>query len=124
MSLEGDLYWLLTNNAAIVVLVAGRVYPLDLPQLPVLPAVVYQSISTVPTYSQSGNSNLPQTRVQVSCWATTHTAVISLAKAIKNVLEGRTLIGSGFVQDERDVPEPETEYYHRIVDVLIWHSDA
>jgi len=79
---EEGLVTYLSENVELTGLIGDRLYPLALPQSPTMPAVVYQEISAVPEYSQSGYSDLERTRMQFKCWANT----LLMAKQIKAVL--------------------------------------
>ena len=65
----------------------ARLYPVNLPQGYVTTqgsAAVYEIISTVDEHTLSDRSGLVQSRVQVSTYAATHNAAITLAREIKN----------------------------------------
>lgn len=68
MSLETALYSHLSGDAALSALVGTRIYPVILPQQPVLPAVTYQRIGAV--REQTIARNVPGTmpRYQFSVW--------------------------------------------------------
>lgn len=125
MSLETTLVTLLTGHAGLGALIAGRLYPLALPQTPTLPAVVYSRISTRRIYSQSGFSNLSRPRFQFDCWAATYLGLLALVAQLIAALE--SLAGDGisvaFVENEIDMPEPLSQSYRRTVDAFIWYGE-
>lgn len=125
MSLESKLFALLPAHAGLGALIAGRFYPIALPQSPTLPAVVYSRISTQRTYSQSGFSNLSRPRFQFDCWAETYLGLLALVEQLIAALE--SLTGDGisvaFVENEIDIAEPLSQNYRRVVDAFIWYKE-
>ena len=69
---------LLTSNVAVAPLVAGRVFPVILPQAVTYPAITYQTITGASTYSMDGSSELANPRFQFDLYATTFDAVTQL----------------------------------------------
>jgi len=122
-SLEADLFADLCADPALAALIGTRVYHGPLVQGATLPAVTYQRISTAPDYSHDGGSGLAQVRIQCNCWASTAVGAIALAAALRAVVEGRTLLGVCFVENELDDYEPDTCHWRRIVDLMIWHRE-
>ena len=53
MNLEGAIYLHLSNDVSVVALASTRVYPLTIPQGSTLPAIAYQLIDDVPTYTHA-----------------------------------------------------------------------
>ena len=84
--IETVLMGILKNDAAITAIAAGRVYPVILPQGAVMPALVYQQISSSEPYTCSGPVGLIDIRFQITCWAASHNQVVNLAAAVKNAL--------------------------------------
>lgn len=84
MSIASLLRSELITNAGTSALVSTRVYPLQLPQPPTLPALSYSRVSSS---GQNGTSNRKESRWQIDCWASTHAGVTALAAAVKTAME-------------------------------------
>jgi hypothetical protein len=123
VSLESDLVAALEADTALRALVGRRIYPLRLPQKPTLPAVVYRRIDTPTDYSHDGPGP-SQPRFQFDCWAETLAAGIAVAAALRTALATLNSVGTRnvMISDELDLSEPDTGYYRREVDALIWHQ--
>lgn len=122
MTLEAEIVTELERNSDLQALIHGRIYPMLLPQNPELPAVTYSRISTTPLYCQEGNAQLVRQRLQFSCWAMSHQEAATVAAAVRRALEGR-VVGVAFADNEIDFYEPETGYYHRALDMIIWSQE-
>lgn len=118
-SLEEDIISALGASGGLLSLISNRAYPVKLPQNPVLPAVTYQIISAVPTYSHDGDSNLDFTRVQFTVWATTFSGLKSVEEQLRTTL--RSLPG-GRVSNKTDGYEPTTQTYQRTIDIIVPHA--
>lgn len=117
MTLEEQVVSLLT----VIPSIAGRVYPMLLPQSPTLPAVTYSRVSTTHMYAHEGNVGLAHQRLQFSCWARTHKEAAEVSLVVRQSLEGR-VVGVGFADNEIDFYEPDTKLYHRALDMIIWNE--
>jgi hypothetical protein len=118
MTLAAVLRSALIADAGVAALVAGRVYPVQLPQGVTLPAVRYQRVSNS---EQLGSSVLRETRYQFDAWAVSHVGATSLAEAVKALWEdwrGDAAVKWARVANELDDYDPETDSYRVIVDVL------
>lgn len=117
MSIATLLYSQLVGTSGVTALVGTRVYPVTLPQTPVLPAISYQRVSNT---EQNGTSTLRTTRYQVDCWAVSYSAVQGLAAAVKTALEEWTS-GSSVkmteVINEIDDYEPDSGLYRVSIDM-------
>lgn len=138
MTIEASLYSELTSDGTISGLVSTRVYPLYAPQDAALPYIVYQFISRVTHYSQSGSTGLKTPRVQIRSVAATYDGAQTLAAAVESVLSGfsgtmggvgGTSVGAGFLDNEFDdyearlLPFEADLSAHEIVqDYIIWHQ--
>jgi len=68
--------------------IEDRVYPLPLPQGIDLPAVTYQDISDVPSYSNGNDTCYSRKRYQVDVWASTRTEAGRVAIQIWEAMSG------------------------------------
>lgn len=118
MSAETAVYTRLTTHAGTAALIGTRCYPLRLPQKPVLPAVVYQRISSS---GRAGTSDRRVVRYQFSCWASTYAGVKALAEQVRDALEyyADATIRLGRVVNEIDDFDEGTELQRVILDVFV-----
>lgn len=125
MTILDDIYDSMVTHPGLGALIGTRCYLFDLPQEPTLPAVTYLRISSVTEYSHSGDSNLQHARWQINCWAGTYTESFNVAQQVKNVLNGwagphgQPAFQDGVV----DRSDPETGFYHIVVDAMIWWKE-
>jgi len=68
-------------------LVSSRVYPLQLPQKPMLPAITYQQVSAVRVRNLRGRAGKVRLWVTINCWADTQLAAHNLADSVKALLD-------------------------------------
>lgn len=69
--------------------VGTRVYPDVLPLTPVLPAVVYQRITTRRLHDMQGPDGLPRARMQLTIWADSAINASSVAALVRGRLDGQ-----------------------------------
>lgn len=92
----------LTGAAAVMAIIGNndspetaRLYPMVRLQDPALrvdlPAITFQEIFVNTNPSVDGDTaGLDQTRMQVDCWAKTHTAAMALADAVRTAMAAQT----------------------------------
>jgi len=103
-----------------------RVYPLVLPQNPVLPAVTYRVLSTTATHLFGTDADVEAVRVQVDCWATSYSAVRALAAEVSAALNRYSGTVNGIVvrdvllQTELDLHEEDTGLRRVLQDFIIY----
>jgi hypothetical protein len=85
--IESGLISLLNADATMSGLIAGRIYPLVLPETPTYPALTYRTISSVPTLDLNGNVIESKTRIEFTAWSTVYSDCKTIQKAIRNVLD-------------------------------------
>lgn len=117
--IEQDVITVLNASAAVQAICGQRIYALVRPQDDILPAAVYQRVSTVPINSLTGFSGLDAVRLQITCYASTLLAAKQLAAEISMALNGASSLKSTRVM-ELDGQDPETKDFHVIVDFNIW----
>ena len=126
--LEKGLVAYLENHAGLNALIAGRVYPLRLKQNATLPAVVYQRITTAPTYSQEGDSHLDEIQMQFACWGSTLLTVKQIAEELRVALSGfagtmgTETVGGSFLINQHSDDDPDTGLSREIVEFSMWHN--
>lgn len=115
MPLEQQIFAALNGATA----AGARVNPAAaMPQGGVVPAITYTRISNAPTVALGGRSNLDEVRVQVDCWDTTHVAVQTLARAVRDLLEAQTF--KALMQNDFDAYESDTQLYRWSMDFRCW----
>lgn len=123
MSIEARLYAALTGHAGLSALVGTRVYPIQLPQVPTLPAVTYLRISTVPVqHRQNQTPTYSQARFQLDGWAAGFDAMIALRKQIRLAMGTFGSTSSPTVAllvGDRDILEAEPERWRCVLDYRI-----
>ena len=136
MSLESDLFTFLTStNAAVSALISTRLHVGFSPQGEALPKMVMNRLFTNRLQKLEGSSDLPDTRIQFSCFAVNQVGAIALADALRGALNdysavmGSTTIQHASLVDETDLfnPSPEAHRkrtYGRALDFSIWYEES
>ncbi len=114
----------LVANVPLAALVSTRIYALQLPQNPTLPAITYQVISDVHEVVQSGPVGFPSARVQYNCYGVTLEAAEAVYQALRLAVDGYAGMMGGVkvwlasVANKIDQLDPDTKRYKAIVDVI------
>jgi hypothetical protein len=129
--IEEALYSLLANTPSIVALVDDRIYPNGGAEDDRYPLVTYEKIRGASEQSHDGISGLAHPIFQINCFASKYSDTITLAEAIRLLLQGYrgTVAGveiqsSRFLGDQDVGRDPETKAYARVLDFEIYHSEA
>ncbi len=80
----------LAGHSAVIAACGGRVYPLQIPQGKLLPAVVYQRVTTTPDTTMQGYQSESVT-VMVNSFALKFSDAKTLAKAVRAAMAGAPL---------------------------------
>jgi hypothetical protein len=135
MSASKALRARLIDDATMFGLVGNRIYPGRAPQKPTMPYVVYHRISTVRSATlDTGNTKVPEVRMQVDVVATTQSEVETILNQMRLVMDnfrgtssGVTVLGVS-VDDEQDQPEfyegSDTVFYHSSLDFSIIYRES
>lgn len=133
MSIEYAIHALALADGVIGASVGTRWYPAPLPEpIPqsgatIYPAVTYQQISQVNLSSHQGNSNLAQTRLQISLWATLDDDGTRLRDELKRVLRDyRGTVGGDRIDrimwaNDVAIYDPTTQIHQRAIDLMVYH---
>lgn len=122
----------LLADPVISTLVGGvRVHYGRLPQNQTEPSVVFNKISEVGDYVQTGDSDLNQIRMQVDAWAQSTDAATQLSDAVRDKLSGgRGMVEFGtdsvtirgmFVASAHDDYDSVAHLYRASRDYFIWY---
>lgn len=128
--IEEQLVTLISDDADIAALISDRVHPLVLPQLPLLPAIVYQRISTRDEQSHAG-PGLVVPRFQFSCWGATYKSARTVYAALDALLDGyrdanMAVLAAGARDDEDETTRAEQDLgrVRVIADYFVHHVKA
>ena len=130
MSLETALRAYVLADAAIAAAVGARMYPRRLPQVPTLPALVYQRIDTRRLHDLDGPDGLPRPRVQITVWAANVQGATDTAALVRGRLDGYrgawgdVTVGSCLCVGERDLDDPETGRMGVAQDYMIQYQEV
>jgi len=118
--LEAGVFQLLSTNAALQALIADRVFFVKMPaKETLLPAVVFQIITTRTVYSATGPSGFRFVHVQFDSYAEAYSDAVAISRLLRTALAAfvgplpdGTLIHGSIVMNEMDMPyEPGTSGY-------------
>lgn len=127
----------LLADAAILALVATRVFPVKLPQATTLPSIVYQRISGMGSHHMQGASGLARPRMQIDCYSLSADTATVLANLVKERIDGFSgnmpwgenspaediIIQGIFFADERDDYDDATKLFRLSRDYFVWHAE-
>lgn len=134
MSLESAIVALLTADVTISAAVSARIYPDWAPAGAVLPMIVYNRQTTTRVQAAEGSIGMVLATIEISCWAKTYMAVLSLASAIRLCLDKYAGISGGVtiscvrLDGESDTPlvEPGNEQMNEYginLDFSVWYRE-
>ena len=120
MSYQSDIYTALTGASAITALVSTRIYADVADGSATAPYLVYQFISAGGETTHDGERDTEFPLAQINCWASGKAAAITLADAVRTLLEGNTIAGdsaSSFQHSNRfGTYEPDTKLFGEILE--------
>lgn len=129
--LEPQLVSHLQNDSQLSVLIDGRVYPGHLPDPYLVPAVVYQRISTVREVDYSGAIIAPsEARFQFDVWSKSQGQTRTVAGALRASLLGFAggmgpfYVGIPRQTNDLDMFEDDTNLYRVMTEFIIWHDEG
>lgn len=126
MEALADLRTFLLADGDISSTVGTRVYPVQLPQNPTLPAIRYNVISSQNYPTTPGTKGLRRPRVQIDAYATTYSAAVQLADYIEARLDsyrgaaGTTSIQGAFLVNGEDFFDSNQKAYAVSRDYFVW----
>lgn len=113
---ESQVYQLLKNNATLITLVNGRVYPIVAPQNVVKPYITYRVVSGLKLQCMSGQIYQGSYRMQLDCFSTTYSNVKAISEAVKSALIGFLDSNNIDIIDDYD---DESQLFRQIIDFNI-----
>jgi hypothetical protein len=128
--LADAIYSRLTGFAGLSALVVSRVYPVNLPQNPAVPAVTYQKIGGESEQGMAADHGMTHPLVQFDCFAATYSAAWAVARQVRNALErwsgseaGVTILDTLIEREGQDIYEDDVKLFRVSMDYTIWHRD-
>lgn len=134
--IESALYSLLTSSSAITTQLGTRpagdtgVYPVTIPEDPVLPAVSYKVIASIDSPTLDNPIGLTRTRFAIECWGTTYADAVNTRNIVTAALAGyrgvvSTPIGDVAIQNilrvtNGDVFADVPRQYTARLDIYVW----
>lgn len=125
MSLGAQIFTRLSAAPGVAALVGSRVFPNELPQDVVVPALVYVVVADRPESSLTGAvaSLLRAARVQVDAYARTSLAAHQLADAVEAAIGDLREPSPGLsveLEASRDLFDHETRFYRVQMEFTVW----
>jgi len=128
MSIEADMVTYILTLTSITDIIGARIYYQKLPEVPTLPAIVYNRISSPRSRTHDGDSNLSKPRIQYSCWGETPENVMSLADAFEDEFKsfsgtaGSSTVYATIVENRLSLIDEESKFYHIPIDLMVQHN--
>jgi hypothetical protein len=132
-SLEEAVASHLAGFAGLSSLVAARLYPVQLPQAPTLPAVTYFVTSGDTKYRHGGSTGFAETFLQIDAWANTYGAAKAVAEQVRLAMITFTGTIASFavhhadkvnVTDLLEKDEAGRVTHHIALDYSVRHAEA
>ncbi|MCL5995496.1 MAG: DUF3168 domain-containing protein [Chloroflexi bacterium] len=128
MTPEEALVALLTGDTTINTMIGARIYPLVVPQTSIRPAIAYQVISNVPSYTHDGPADHARERIQLTLEGNSYAQARALAGEVRRKLGGYRgvvgdlTIGSSFIENDVDSYAETTRLPVVRMDVVMQHN--
>jgi hypothetical protein len=104
-------------------LVGGRCYPLQMPQSPDYPTIVYSRIASAPQNRLEGGASLDQVRIQVDCYAETYDGAKTLSDSVRSAMQAAAFKAT--LQSDMDIFEGELKNIYRVMmDFYVWQHNT
>ena len=131
MNVDESLYARLSTYAGLIALTSTRIYPVELPQTPTLPAITYYRVNA-PTEHVMGEttSDIERATYRIQCWGATMTSARAVAAQVIAALDGFSGLLGGATgvrcwvtrTNSLDLDDPDTSWMRRILDFEIWNT--
>jgi|LakMenEpi03Aug12_release.lakeMendotaPanAssembly.Ray.scaffolds.fasta_scaffold669702_2 hypothetical protein len=106
---------------ALKALVSNRCYPLQMPENPTYPAIVYSRIAGTPFNVLDTSASIDQVRMQVDCYALTYDGAKTLSDSVRGAMESAAFKGT--LQFDTDLYESEVKVYRVVMDFYVWQKN-
>ena len=126
---------LLTSNATVQGIVAGRVFPVNMKQGETRDSIVYTRITEFESYHMLGPTGLVSARFQFDAWSMSTDKAQALADAVKECLGtfsgqiqldgslGYVNVRGIFLVNGRDDFDPASLMHRMSRDYFVWYAD-
>jgi len=119
---------LLEATTAITDLVSTRIYQVQLPQAPTMPAIVITNITGNDDYSAEAPLDLIVARFQIDCYGATLAESLAVGVAVNTLMSGYKGAAGGdniegsFNRNKRDLYDSQTENHRRLTEYEIFYK--
>ncbi len=123
MSVETDLYTMITSDAGVAALVGTRVFPLVAGTNAALPLVVYRRTGDAQVRGMGADA-MTQSIFRLDCWAVTFSAVKQLSDAVVAAVDRQSAgsIKAILKNDETPIRDDVTGDYRISIGVEVSHA--
>lgn len=122
----------LKATTALTALIGTRIYPDEIPQGKLHPAVFYMTVSDTKDHFLTGMSNLESPNIQITTYADTKDGAADVAEAIKTAINGYQGTLSGItiqciklineLPSMYKSPDGTTKIYTHDLEFEVWHD--
>ena len=132
LNIDEGIFYLLSHDTEVKLIVVKRIYPLMLPQNPTLPAITYQLISPMNLIAHNGAVGTAYCRYQINAFDDDFDGVKLLVDKIRLCMDGyKGAIGTtSTINVQAMLPDgggddydPETKRFRSFRDYVIWHDE-
>lgn len=121
---------ILEGSTSVTSLAGTRIYPVEMPQDPKLPAITYDLISGVREHAMTADPGTVHARVQVTAWAQTYTAASALSEGVRAATQrysstgiGGVLVHEIFIDNEFTFRDGGTGEHAHTLDLMIHYEE-
>lgn len=119
--LETEIYTALSGDTGVSHEVGDRIYPIVMPQKPVLPAVTYQRTSSEKINDLDGYCDLEKVHIMINAWGLTYDVVKRISVAIHNAINVEQTKFRAILVNRLDGYDPDTGLYVVSQDFACWY---
>jgi Protein of unknown function (DUF3168) len=104
-------------------LVDGRVYPLQMPENPTFPVILWSIVGGPRAAQSQDGGGVDNPRLRLDIWGQLYDDVVGVAVQVRSLLESRSQIDLGFstvYEGEQDLLDPDTGNPRRILEFRVW----
>jgi hypothetical protein len=128
MTIGKYLRLVLAADAAVALLVENRVFTEVLPQLPQVPALVFNEVGGDDEYNLRGPTTTRSRQLQIDSWGKDRADATALSIFVRGVLSGHRGAAAGLEVEELTLTaerwdyDPEVKLYRTSQDYEVWFS--
>lgn len=114
MTAEEIIYSRMTGRTEVTDIVDDRIYPLELKQAALLPALAYYRVSTLPNNTLDGDTGVAYVVMRVEVHGTDYEVARNLVKEIRTSMKATSTF-----RNQRDESDPERGIIRLFIDFTI-----